>query len=256
MTIEATAALIIIGNEVLSGRTRDANLPFLASELSQIGIRLREVRVIPDVEQTIIDTVNSLRAQFRYVFTTGGIGPTHDDITSGSVAKAFGVALERNPEAVARLQRVIKPENLNAARLRMADIPHGATLIDNPVSQAPGFILGNVYVMAGVPKIMQAMFLGIRDSLEGGAPVQSAGVTVWTGEGAIAADLQAVQERFPSIDLGSYPFRQANGQPSTVLVGRGSDSAAVAAAIQAIRDFLTRDGIAFSEGDLSPTGEN
>src|SRR5579883_2540321 len=155
-----TACLLIIGNEILSGRTKDANLPFLAVELNKLGVRLIECRVIPDIERTIVDTLNEVRRKFDYVFTTGGIGPTHDDITADCVAKAFGVPLREHPEALARLAAgYANPAvDLNAARRRMARVPEGGTLIDNPVSRAPGFKIGNVYVMAGIPRVMQSMF--------------------------------------------------------------------------------------------------
>jgi molybdenum cofactor synthesis domain-containing protein len=163
-----TACILIIGNEILSGRTKDANLPWLAEKLNALGIRLMEGRVIPDIEATIIATVNEVRAKFDYVFTTGGIGPTHDDITADCIAKAFGVKLLRHPDAVRLLQsHYANPADLNEARLRMANIPDGGILIDNPVSKAPGFQIGNVIVMAGVPRIMNAMFEGIAHRLKG-----------------------------------------------------------------------------------------
>src|SRR3954451_19193777 len=169
-----TACLLVIGNEVLSGRTRDANIQFLATHLGERGIPLREVRIIPDVPETIISTVNEVRAKFDYVFTTGGIGPTHDDITSECIARAFGVKWVLHEEARRRLAAgYANPADLNEARLRMAHVPEGAVLIDNPVSRAPGFQIGNVFVMAGVPRIMQAMFDGIKHGLAGGAPVLS-----------------------------------------------------------------------------------
>ena len=169
-----TACVLVIGNEILSGRTKDANLAWLAVELNKLGVRLMEARVIPDVEETIVATLNEVRARFDYVFTTGGIGPTHDDITAACVARAFAVPLVRNPEAVRRLQaHYANPADLNEARLRMANAPEGATLIDNPVSKAPGFRIGNVHVMAGIPVIMQAMFDGIRHTLVGGSPMLS-----------------------------------------------------------------------------------
>ncbi|HXP95985.1 MAG TPA: molybdopterin-binding protein [Telmatospirillum sp.] len=227
MVEEVTAALVIIGNEVLSGRTQDANIQYIASGLNEVGVRLKEVRVVADDEQAIITAVNALRATFTYVFTTGGIGPTHDDITSECIAKAFGVALKRDPRAVERLLRQIKPENLNEARLRMANIPDGADLIDNPVSHAPGFKIGNVYVMAGVPKIMQAMFEGVRGSLEGGAKMVSQNVTIHVGEGVIADALRAIQDRCSEVQIGSYPFSN-NGAYGTVIVTRGTDQAVVA----------------------------
>src|SRR5260221_202527 len=183
-----TACLIIIGNEILSGRTQDANLAFIAKGLNEVGIRLREVRVIPDIAETIIETVNEMRATFDYVFTTGGIGPTHDDITSECVARAFGVPWVLDEEARRRLAAgYANPADLNEARLRMAHVPEGAVLIDNPVSRAPGFQIGNVFVMAGVPRIMQAMFDGIKRRLIGGAPVLSRTVTSGLPEGVLAA---------------------------------------------------------------------
>src|SRR5215469_3194857 len=164
ITLDKTvdACLVIIGNEILSGRTQDANLAYIAKGLGEVGVRLKEVRVIPDVAETIIATINELRAKFAYVFTTGGIGPTHDDITSESLARAFGVPWVLDPEAKRRLEAGYRPGELNAARLRMAHVPEGARLIDNPVSRAPGFQIDNVLVMAGVPKVMQAMFDGIK----------------------------------------------------------------------------------------------
>ena len=164
-----TACLIIIGNEILSGRTVDANLPFLAQELGGIGVVMREVRVVPDDEAEIVGAVNALRARYTYVFTTGGIGPTHDDITAACIARAFGLPFGRNPEAERRLRAYYPPEKLNDARLKMAETPEGAELIDNPVSVAPGFRVENVYVLPGVPKIMQAMFAGLKAGLKGGA---------------------------------------------------------------------------------------
>ncbi len=173
-----TACLLVIGNEVLSGRTQDANIRFIAKGLGERGIPLREVRVIPDVPATIIGTVNEVRAKFDYVFTTGGIGPTHDDITSECIAAAFGVPWEPHPEAWARMERSYKPGEFNAARQRMATMPRGATLIDNAMSVAPGFQIGNVYVMAGVPRVMQSMFEWLAPRLKGGAPVVSRAVHV------------------------------------------------------------------------------
>lgn len=220
------AALIVIGNEVLSGRTQDANIQYIASGLNDVGIRLKEVRIVEDDEAAIVKAVNELRAAYTYVFTTGGIGPTHDDITSECVAKAFGVPLLRDPRAVERLLRQIKPENLNEARLRMANIPEGADLIDNPVSHAPGFRIGNVHVMAGVPKIMQAMFDGVKGGLQGGRPLVSANVTLHMGEGVIADGLRQIQADHPEVEIGSYPFSR-DGRYGTVIVTRGPDPAVV-----------------------------
>ncbi len=217
-----TACLIIIGNEVLSGRTQDKNLAWIAIELNKLGIRLMETRIIPDIGQTIITCVNSCRRQFDMVFTTGGIGPTHDDITSENIAKAFGVPLIRHPEAKALLEKHYPPEQINEARMKMADIPEGATLIHNPVSAAPGYKMENVYVMAGVPRIMQAMFDGIKHSFAGGAPMISASVSAFITEGSIAEDLGRIQDQFPTVEIGSYPFVRQQ-KLGTSLVARSTD---------------------------------
>lgn len=234
-----TAALAIIGNEILSGRTVDKNLPFLATRLNDIGVQLREVRVVPDVEDEIVRAVNELRARYDYVFTTGGIGPTHDDITARSVAQAFGVALERHPGAVAALQRYYEPGRLNEARLRMADVPAGAVLIDNPVSGAPGFQIANVFVLPGVPAIMQAMFDGITDRLVGGPPILSEQVATDLMEGTMAVDLGAIQDRFPDVSIGSYPYFRA-GRAGVNLVLRSTDPGRLRAAAGEVRAMIQR----------------
>jgi molybdenum cofactor synthesis domain-containing protein len=222
-----TACLLVIGNEVLSGRTQDANIRFLAVGLGEIGIPLREVRVIPDVAQTIIDTVNEVRAKFDYVFTTGGIGPTHDDITSECIAAAFGVPWEPHPEAWARMERAYPPGGFNAARQRMATMPRGATLIENALSVAPGFQIGNVYVMAGVPRVMQSMWEWLSPRLQGGPKIVSRAVhAIGLPEGLIAEGLAAIQAKYPDIDLGSYPFYRPTGN-GVALVAKGTDVAAV-----------------------------
>lgn len=241
MTETTTACLIIIGNEILSGRTRDANLPFLAERLGALGIRMREVRVVPDDEHEIIAAINSCRARYDYVFTTGGIGPTHDDITAASVAKAFGVPLERNAEAVRRLESHYEPGQLNEARLRMANIPAGAILIDNPVSKAPGFQIENVFVMAGVPTIMQAMFEGIRDRLVGGPAVHARTVSCLLAEGRIASDLAELQARYPEVEIGSYPYFR-NGRFGVSLVVRGIDASLLDRVAEDVADMITRLG--------------
>ncbi len=236
---EVTACLIIIGNEILSGRTKDKNLAYLAGRLNEWGIRLREVRVIPDIEETIAATVNACRPAYDYIFTTGGIGPTHDDITAESVAKAFGVPLIRNKEAVAILEartRAVGFE-LNEARLRMANTPEGATLIENPVSGAPGFQIGNVYVMAGVPSIMQAMLDGLRHRLVGGKPMLSLTVGAYLPEGEIAGGLGEIQGRFPDLDIGSYPF-YVEGKYGASLVMRGTDRARLELAAEELRALI------------------
>jgi molybdenum cofactor synthesis domain-containing protein len=236
------ACLLVIGNEVLSGRTQDLNIKFVANGLGAIGIPLREVRVIPDVRDTIITTVNECRARFDHVFTTGGIGPTHDDITSECVAAAFGVPWEPHPEAWARMDRHYKPGEFNAARQRMATMPRGATLIDNAVSIAPGFTIGNVHVMAGVPRIMQAMFSALAPTLPGGTPVQSRAVhAAGLLEGSIADGLSAIQDRFPTLDLGSYPYYRLNGN-GVALVAKGTDAAALDACIAEVATLIEEQG--------------
>jgi molybdenum cofactor synthesis domain-containing protein len=236
-----TACLLIIGNEILSGRTRDANLPFLADGLNEIGIQLREARVIPDEPETIIATVNELRPKFDYLFTTGGIGPTHDDITSECVARAFGVKLVLHPEALRRLQVHYGTTDINEARLRMAHVPEGAALIDNPVSKAPGFQIGNVYVMAGVPQIMQAMFDGLKHRLKGGAPMLSRTVSCDLAEGAIAADLAALQADYADLQIGSYPYFR-RGAFGVSLVLRGIEAARLDEAVGKLVDAIRRLG--------------
>src|SRR3954447_15292445 len=201
-----TAALVIIGNEILSGRTQDANLAFLATELNEAGIQMREVRVVPDAEADIVEAVNALRGKHDHVFTTGGIGPTHDDITSASIAKAFGLPYGRHPEAERRLLAYYPPEKVNPARMKMAETPAGAELIDNPVSVAPGFTIGNVHVLPGVPSILQAMFTGLRPRLQGGAVVRARTITALCPEGDIAQPLAEIQARWPTVEMGSYPF--------------------------------------------------
>jgi len=244
-----TACLLVIGNEVLSGRTQDANIRFLATRLGEIGIPLREVRVIPDVRATIIATLNEVRAKFDHVFTTGGIGPTHDDITSDCVAGAFGVPWEPHPEAWARLERHYKPGEFNAARQRMATMPRGATLIDNAISIAPGYTLGNVHVLAGVPRIMQAMFEALAPRLHGGPPVASRTVHAdGVMEGRIAEGLEAIQSRWPELDIGSYPYYRMGGG-GVALVAKGQDETAVAEAAHAITMLLRAVGSQPIEGE-------
>lgn len=233
---QPSAAILIIGNEILSGRTQDVNVSFLAKELSVLGIPVREVRVVPDVEGEIIAAVNHLRQRYGYLFTTGGIGPTHDDITSQCIAKAFGRKLILHPAANKLLLDYYGAEKYNAARQRMAMTPEDAELVDNPVSLAPGYQVENVFVLAGVPKIMQAMFQSLKPRLVGGPPLLSASVTGFVGEGQIAQGLEEVQHRFPALDIGSYPFQQADGRHGTQLVVRGTDPKALALA----RDEIAR----------------
>jgi molybdenum cofactor synthesis domain-containing protein len=243
-----TAAVLIIGNEILSGRTKDANLGYIAEELSRLGIRLREARVIADIEEEIVAAVNELRRRYDYVFTTGGIGPTHDDITAASVAKAFGLRLILDPRARAMLERNYPPGGLNEARLRMAHVPEGAELIENPVSAAPGFRIGNVFVMAGVPSIMRAMFDGLKHRLIGGKPVLSRTVSAFLGEGIIAAGLGSLQQRYPELEIGSYPFfRQGRYGASFVL--RGTERALIDAAAGELGKLIHELGAEPIEGE-------
>ena len=243
-----TACLLIIGNEVLSGRTRDANLQFLATRLGEIGIPMKEVRVIPDVPEVIINTVNEVRAKFDHVFTTGGIGPTHDDITSECVARAFGVPWEPQPEAWHALEsyyaRQTPPGDFNAARQRMATMPRGAILIENSVSIAPGYTIGNVHVMAGVPRIMQSMFEALAPRLQGGPPILSRSVHAHgVVEGAIAEGLSAIQQSYADLDLGSYPYyRQGGGGGGVAVVAKGTDLAAIEAAVQEVFALMQKCG--------------
>ncbi len=225
-TRQKTAAMLLIGDEILSGRTRDANLSHIAQELGTIGIAMREARIVPDIADEIIGAVNHLRARYDYVFTTGGIGPTHDDITADCMAQAFGVSIGPHPEATRRLEAhyAAAQVEFNAARQRMTRIPEGAELIDNPVSAAPGFRLENVFVMAGIPKIMQAMLAGILPSLSGGEPIQSVTVTGNVPEGTIADEMEQLQAENPMISIGLYPYYAA-GQAGVSVVLRGTDLA-------------------------------
>jgi molybdenum cofactor synthesis domain-containing protein len=230
MTTETivTACVLIIGNEILSGRTQDTNLAYIATGLNSVGVTLKEARVIADIPEAIIGTVNEVRAAFDYVFTTGGIGPTHDDITSECIAKAFGVPWTLHPEAHQIFLDHYKPGELNEARLRMAHTPEGASLIKNAVSRAPGFRMGNVFVMAGIPRVMQAMFDAVKHDLKGGRPMLSRSVSCHLAEGIIAKGLGEIQRRFADLDIGSYPFYR-RGEFGTSLVLRGRDSDRLAA---------------------------
>lgn len=244
-----TAAMLVIGNEILSGRTRDANMHFLAGRLTELGIRLAEARVVPDTEAAIVGAVNDLRARYDYVFTSGGIGPTHDDITADCVAKAFGVGIGIHPEARRRLEAHYEAGMLNAARLRMARTPEGATLIDNPVSAAPGFQMGNVLVMAGVPAIFQAMVASAAPLLSGGDKLLSRTVIALIPEGAIAEPLGALQQEYPDVDMGSYPaFR--GGKPSTAIVMRATDKARLDAAAEKMHGIFRGLGGAPFENEI------
>ena len=234
-----TAAMLTIGDEILSGRTQDTNMPHLARALVEKGIDLRETRVVPDVAGEIIAALNALRARYTHVFTSGGIGPTHDDITADAVAAAFGVPIDVREDARALLaSNYANPEvDLNPARLRMARIPEGATLIVNAVSKAPGFSIGNVHVMAGVPAVFHAMVAELLPRLAGGARVLSETLRVDRPEGGVAAPLKAVAEAHPGVSIGSYPFIE-DGRYGTNLVARAEDAAALAAAMADLRAMV------------------
>jgi molybdenum cofactor synthesis domain-containing protein len=226
------AAMLVIGDEILSGRTRDANMHYLAGELTRIGITLVEARVVADDHASIVAALRALSSAYDHVFTSGGIGPTHDDITADAVADALGASIGHRADAMALLAAHYDRSGLpfNEARQRMARIPDGATLIDNPVSTAPGFTLGNVHVMAGVPNIFQAMVASVLPKLTGGAPLLSQSLRVNRGEGEIAGPFGALAAEYPDLSMGSYPFLQ-NGAHGTNLVIRGTDPGLVDAAM-------------------------
>ncbi len=237
-SVSISAAILVIGDEILSGRTKDKNIGTIAEYLTAVGIDLREVRVVPDDEAEIIGALNALRARFTYVFTTGGIGPTHDDITADCVAKAFGVPIDHDPRAVAMLQERYTPEELNEARLRMARIPAGADLIENPISRAPGFKLGNVIVMAGVPSIMQAMLDNVAPTLATGTRMIARTIDAnGVPEGIYAAALGEVAKAHGHVSIGSYPSF-VNGGFRNQIVVRGKDVDAVDAAIADVAKAL------------------
>ena len=237
-----TSAILIIGDEILSGRTRDSNMHFLAGELTRIGIDLGEVRVVPDVQARIVAALNDLRAAWDHVFTSGGIGPTHDDITADAVALAFGVALDIRQDAHDILAAHYAATGLefNAARQRMARIPEGAALIENPISAAPGFSIGNVHVMAGVPSIFQAMVASVLPRLTGGDPLMSQSYRIDRGEGVIAAPLGALAAEFPDLSFGSYPFIRNGAHGSNVVI-RGHDAARIDAAMTRLAALFPGD---------------
>src|SRR5579863_7245709 len=237
-----TAALLVIGDEILSGRTKDKNIGYIAEYLTNIGIDLKEVRVVPDEEPEIIAALNALRARYTYVFTTGGIGPTHDDITADCVAKAFGVPIDYDPRAVAIMQEryAAMGTEMNEARMRMTRVPQGADLVPNKVSAAPGFWIGNVIVMAGVPSIMQAMLDAVAPKLRTGVKMLSETVRADCREGDVGTELGEVAKAHPEVMIGSYPFHDEVRGPNTNIVVRGRDPARLAAAKAAVEDMLGR----------------
>ncbi len=234
-----TAAMLVIGDEILSGRTRDANMHYLAGQLTEQGIDLREVRVVSDDAPAIIAAVKALSAGYDTVFTSGGIGPTHDDITADCIAEAFGAHIDVRADAAALLQAHYDRQGMefNAARQRMARIPDGAALIDNPVSVAPGFTLENVHVMAGVPSVFQAMVASVLPTLTGGAPLISRSLRIDRGEGDIAGPLGMLAGEYEDLSIGSYPF-QKDGKYGANVVIRGTDAARVDAALAQLADVF------------------
>lgn len=243
---QPTAAMLVIGDEILSGRTRDANAHHLAQVMTEIGVELQEIRVVPDDRATIVDAVNTLRARVDHLFTSGGIGPTHDDITADCIAEAFGVSIDVRADARAILEDGYSKtgRELNEARLRMARIPDTATLIDNPVSWAPGFSIGNVHVMAGVPAVFTEMLAGLTSKIDGGPRKLSHSFRCEIGEGDLAGPLGTTQEAFPDVSMGSYPY---GGGAGAILVLRHSDRARLELAADSLRSALAPLGGAQSE---------
>ncbi len=223
---DITAALLVIGDEILSGRTKDKNIGAIADHLTAIGIRLKEVRVVADDEAEIVAAVNALRARYTYLFTTGGIGPTHDDITADSIAKAFGVGIDVDPRARALMQAAcdVRGVELTPSRLRMARLPDGSELVENSISVAPGFVVGNVIVMAGIPDIMRSMLEAVTPRLKTGARMLSETIPLDRPESQIAELFAAHQKRYPDVAMGSYPSMR-DGKPQTDLVLRSVDPA-------------------------------
>ncbi len=239
-TPRVTAAVLIIGNEILSGRTQDSNLAYLAKTLNEYGIQVVHARVVPDIEADIVEALNALRAKHDYVFTTGGIGPTHDDITADCVAAAFGVELVISEPIAELIRRRPSPPEVMEARMRMARIPRGGGLVDNPLGP-PGFYIDNVYVLAGIPRVMQQMVESLRGKLRGGAPVRSRSVTAHLSEGQIARRLGEIQQHFAHIDLGSYPFFREE-RYGTTLVMRGTDAAALDRMLDQVKQMIIELG--------------
>jgi molybdenum cofactor synthesis domain-containing protein len=235
---KVTACIILIGNEILSGKTLDKNLSWLSQNLNEVGVSVVRAHIIPDIESEIVACVNEARAKYDYVFTTGGIGPTHDDITAAAICKAFDVKLVRHPEAEAILVAYYPPDKLNDARLKMADIPLEAELIHNPVSAAPAFRLQNVFVLAGVPSIMQAMFLQVKDMLKGGAPTLAVEIETMHPEGDIAAILTKMQADYPDIEIGCYP-KIKDGKTCSLVILRCDDAGLMTQAEAEIKQAIT-----------------
>ena len=251
MSAAPTACLLVIGDEILSGRTQDTNLKFIGHRLATMGIRLQEARVVPDLPDAIVEALNTCRARYTYVFTTGGIGPTHDDITTACVARAFGRNVVRNPEAVATLMAHYG-ERANDARLKMTEVPDGpdVELINNRITAAPGYRIENVYVLAGIPNIAQAMFEAVGPTLQGSDPVHSSNVDAFVRESEIAAELSDIQARYPHVSIGSYPSLR-NERFCTSIVARSTDRNAIAAALGEVADAMRAKGAEPLESSLA-----
>jgi len=243
---KVNAAIIIIGNEILSGRTQDANVVHLSKWLNELGIKVEEVRVIPDVEDCIVNTVNEVRKKFKYVFTTGGIGPTHDDITSRSIAKAFKVSYGYNKEAYETLEKYYKPSEFNDGRKKMAKMPDKASLIYNPSSGAPGFIVENVYCLPGVPSILKSMVNGLKNRISGGKKILSKTISVSTVESEIAKPLEDIQNKFKNIEIGSYPFFRM-GKVGVSIVMRSTEKNQINDCSKQIISFIQKKKIQIME---------
>ena len=243
---KVNAAIIIIGNEILSGRTQDANVVHLSKWLNELGIKVEEVRVIPDVEDCIVNTVNEVRKKFKYVFTTGGIGPTHDDITSRSIAKAFKVSYGYNKEAYETLEKYYKPSEFNDGRKKMAKMPDKASLIYNPSSGAPGFIVENVYCLPGVPSILKSMVNGLKNRISGGKKILSKTISVSTVESEIAKPLEDIQNKFKNIEIGSYPFFRM-GKVGVSIVMRSTEKNQINDCSKQIISFIQKKKIKIME---------
>ena len=239
---KVNAVIIIIGNEILSGRTQDSNVATISKWLNQLGVELQEVRVIPDIEDSIVKTINEVRKKFKYVFTTGGIGPTHDDITSRSMAKAFNLSYGYHKEAYQILETYYKKFNFNEGRKKMAMLPHKAKLIYNPSSAAPGFSVKNVYCLPGVPSILKSMLGGLNNRIRGGKKILSKTITLRTVESEIAESLEKVQNKYTDVEIGSYPFFK-QGKVGVSIVLRSSDQNLISECYKDIKDFIKKKKI-------------
>jgi len=242
----ANAAIIVIGNEILSGRTQDINVSFLCKWLNDLGVRVTEVRIIEDNEDSIVKNVNELKNKFKYIFTTGGIGPTHDDITSKSIAKAFNIKYDFHKEAYEILEKYYTPEKFNEGRKKMAKIPENAKLIYNPSSGAPGFIVKNVFCLPGVPSILKSMIDGLKDKIIGGNKILSQTITIQTVESEIAQSLEDVQKKFKNVEIGSYPFFRL-GKIGVSIVIRSTIKNEIDECYKEIVNFIKKNKIQMGE---------